>query len=161
MNPPRQTTDTCRARCAALTALCAIVAALCALTGGGFATPAAATTGGAATTVASDAHVGRDLAFTALRSGAATWYGPGLYGRRTACGQTLRPGTLGVAHRRLPCGTPVKIVYGGRAIVTRVIDRGPFSRGYSWDLTNGVREALGFDGSGTIRYAVALSLARP
>ena len=82
------------------------------------------------------------------RSAGATWYGPGLYGRHTACGQTLRPGTLGVAHRSLPCGTAVKFVFHGRQIVTRVIDRGPYAKGYRLDLTNGAREALDFAGSG-------------
>ena len=96
-----------------------------------------------------------------LRFAGATWYGPGFYGKQTACGQTLRPGTLGVAHRSLPCGTVVKFVFGGRQIVTRVIDRGPYAKGFAWDLTNGTREALGFEGSGRIRYAVAAQYARP
>ncbi len=108
-----------------------------------------------------DAHAGRGIAFTAFRTAGATWYGPGFYGKRTACGQTLRPRTLGVAHRNLPCGTAVKFVYKGRRIVTRVIDRGPYSKGFSWDLTNGAREALGFEGSGRIHYAVASHFARP
>jgi rare lipoprotein A (peptidoglycan hydrolase) len=100
------------------------------------------------------------IAFTPMRWAGATWYGPGLYGNRTACGQVLRPGTVGVAHRNLPCGTTVKFAYRGHQLVTRVIDRGPFSAGYSWDLTNGAREALGFEGSGQVRYAVELRYAR-
>jgi peptidoglycan lytic transglycosylase len=143
----------CSARRAAIVAACAL--GVLAAAG-----PAAAQTGGAATVAASDAEAGGGIAFTALRSAGATWYGPGFYGRRTACGQVLRPGTLGVAHRNLPCGTAVKFVYGGRQIVTRVIDRGPYAKGYSWDLTNGAREALEFEGSGQIRYAVALHYAR-
>jgi len=122
--------------------------------------PAAAAPGGASTGASYEAQAGSGIAFTALRVGGATWYGPGFYGKQTACGQTLRPGTLGVAHRNLPCGTAVKFVYEGRQIVTRVIDRGPYSRGFSWDLTNGAREALGFEGSGHIRYAVAMQFAR-
>jgi hypothetical protein len=117
-------------------------------------------TGGASTVASGGAQEGRGLAFAPLRSAGATWYGPGLYGKRTACGQVLRPGTLGVAHRDLPCGTPVRFVYHGRQIVTKVIDRGPFSRGNDWDLTNGARRALRFGGSGRIRYAVALEYAR-
>ena len=31
---------------------------------------------------------------TVYRSALATWYGPGEYGTETACGQTLRPGTI-------------------------------------------------------------------
>ena len=119
-----------------------------------------AVTGGAATIAAERAQTGGALAFSQMRTAGATWYGPGFYGNRTACGHTLTPGTVGVAHRSLPCGTPVKFAYRGRALVTPVIDRGPFSAGKAWDLTNGARLALGFSGSGKIRYAVALRLAR-
>lgn len=121
---------------------------------------AQAGTGGASTVVAKDAQLGSDLVFAPMRWAGATWYGPGFYGGQTACGQVLQPGTIGVAHRDLPCGTPVKLVYHGRQIVTKVIDRGPYSNGYDWDLTNGARQALGFNSSGQIRYAVALEYAR-
>lgn len=120
---------------------------------------AEADTGGAATTAAGGAYAG-GLAFSPMRSAGATWYGPGLYGRQTACGQVLQPQTIGVANRELPCGTTVKLAYRGRQLVTRVIDRGPYSTGNDWDLTNGARQALGFEGSDRIRYAVALSYAR-
>jgi len=85
----------------------------------------------------------------------ATWYGPGLYGNTTACGRVLRAGTVGLAHRTLPCGTVVAIAYRGRFLVTKVIDRGPYHRGYTWDLTNGARRLLGFEGVGELRHAVA------
>ena len=84
----------------------------------------------------------------------ATWYGPGLYGNTTACGQVLRAGTVGVAHKTLPCGSVVAIAYRGRFLVTKVIDRGPYHEGYSWDLTNGARRLLGFEGIGDVRHAV-------
>lgn len=103
---------------------------------------------------------GEDLVFSPFRSAGASWYGPGLYGNETACGQTLRPGTLGVAHRNLPCGTAVKFVYHGHAVVTQVIDRGPYAKGRAWDLTAAVSEALEFEGVGMLRYAVAVSYAR-
>ena len=142
------------ARCAAVLGACAVVA----LAG---AAPAAAATGGASGSASYEAQGGGDFAFSAFRFAGATWYGPGFYGRRTACGQTLRPGTLGVAHRSLPCGTVVKFAFGGHQVVTRVIDRGPYAKGVAWDLTNGTREALGFEGSGQIRFAVAAQYARP
>jgi hypothetical protein len=119
---------------------------------------ASAETGGASPIASSGTAGG--LAFTALRPAGATWYGPGLYGRHTACGQLLQPQTVGVANRDLPCGTTVKLVYRGRQLITTVIDRGPYSTGNDWDLTNGARRALGFDGADTIRYAVALRYAR-
>jgi rare lipoprotein A (peptidoglycan hydrolase) len=100
---------------------------------------------------------GAGLVFSApMRSAGATWYGPGLYGNGTACGQTLRPGTIGVAHRTLPCGTTVKINYHGHSLVTKVIDRGPYTPGNDFDLTNGARLALDFEGVGRVRYAVAV-----
>jgi len=74
----------------------------------------------------------------------ATWYGPGLYGNRTACGQTLRPDTVGVAHKELPCGTKVRFYYKGRSEKVRVIDRGPFVKGIEWDLTEAARKKLRF-----------------
>jgi hypothetical protein len=122
-------------------------------------TAQAAGTGGAATLASGGAQAGEGLAFTPLRWAGATWYGPGLYGNSTACGQVLRPHTMGVAHRSLPCGTVVKLAHRGRQIVTTVIDRGPFVSGVDWDLTNGIRQALGFDGAGSIRYAVSLEYA--
>ena len=86
---------------------------------------------------------------------AATWYGPGLYGNRMACGKVLRHTTVGVAHRTLPCGTKVTLAYRGRYAVVRVIDRGPFAGGYEFDLTSATADAIGFSASGNLRYAVA------
>ncbi len=79
----------------------------------------------------------------------ATWYGPGLYGNRTACGQTLGTSTLGVAHRSLPCGTNVSLLYEGRTITVPVIDRGPYTHA-EWDLTQETAERLGFSGTDTV-----------
>jgi rare lipoprotein A (peptidoglycan hydrolase) len=145
-----------RVRLAALPAACAL-----ALLGAAF--PAQAATGGVGAIAAIEAQGGAGTSFSSWRSAGATWYGPGLYGRHTACGQTLRPGTIGVAHRNLPCGTAVKFVFHGRQIVTRVIDRGPYSQGNDWDLTSRAAEALGFSSTGQaeIRYAVAAHYARP
>ena len=74
----------------------------------------------------------------------ATWFGPGFYGQRTACGQVLTPAVVGVAHRSLPCGTLVKVSYRGRQLIVPVIDRGPYAHnGAAWDLTSGAAQALG------------------
>lgn len=126
------------------------------------ATPAQATTGGASAVSGPGAEDGGEVAFAPMQWAGATWYGPGLYGRHTACGQLLGPDTIGVAHRSLPCGTTVKFVYHGHSIVTQVIDRGPYSRGNSWDLTQAAASALRFEKSGAdrLRFAVTLEYAR-
>jgi rare lipoprotein A len=126
------------------------------------AAPAQATTGGASTVAASEAQRGSEIAFAPMQWAGATWYGPGLYGRHTACGQLLGPHTVGVAHRSLPCGTTVKFVYHGHSVVTQVIDRGPFSYGNSWDLTLATARALHFDkvGADQVGYAISLEYAR-
>lgn len=87
---------------------------------------------------------------SALRPGGASYYGPGLYGNGVACGGVLRPGTVGVAHKTLPCGTKVKFRYGNRLVSARVIDRGPYIAGRDWDLTAALRNKLGFGGVGTV-----------
>ena len=86
-----------------------------------------------------------------MRALKATWYGPGLYGRRTACGIRLARTTLGVAHRTLPCETRVTFYHRGRFVTVPVIDRGPFRRGLSWDLTEAAATRLGFRATGVLR----------
>jgi hypothetical protein len=86
------------------------------------------------------------------RPALATFFGPGLYGNATYCGQVLTPLLLGVAHRRLPCGTQVAILYDRREIIVPVVDRGPFNGGYDWDLTQATADLLGFTASGPIGY---------
>ena len=120
----------------------------------GVVTGAQASTGGASS-YTPPAEEG-EHSFGAWRYGGASWYGPGLWGNKTACGQTLRPNTLGVAHKKLPCGTTVKFVYHGKSVVTQVIDRGPYVDGRAWDLTKAASDALGFEGVGRVRYAVAI-----
>jgi hypothetical protein len=72
----------------------------------------------------------------------ASWYGPGFYGNRTACGQIYTPEIIGVAHRTLPCGTLVTIEFRGRTMTIPVIDRGPYIAGRTLDLSNATKIAM-------------------
>ncbi len=90
----------------------------------------------------------------------ATWYGPGFYGGKTACGLRLTRSTEGVAHRTLPCGTKVEIRLGSRSVVLPVIDRGPFANGADLDLTKNVANRIGITGVSTVQYAVRHDLPR-
>jgi len=81
----------------------------------------------------------------------ATYYGPGLYGNRTACGKILRPHTRGIAHRSLPCGKAVPIYHNGRIGIFRVIDRGPYTDGVALDLTARSARRVGMRTTSSVR----------
>jgi rare lipoprotein A len=93
------------------------------------------------------APAGQLVVFRRVR---ATWYGPGLYGNTTACGQVLTEDLMGVAHRTLPCGTPVELVHGDRTLTVPVLDRGPYANGAHYDLTAAVARNLGFEGTADV-----------
>jgi rare lipoprotein A len=81
----------------------------------------------------------------AWRTAVCSAYGPGLYGRRTACGQILRTDTIGVAHRTYRCGTRLKFVgRNGQVVRANVIDRGPFVAGRTFDLTEGLVRRMAY-----------------
>jgi rare lipoprotein A len=90
---------------------------------------------------------------TVYRPARATWYGPGLYGHHTACGQVLSHRIMGVAHKTLPCGTPIELYLGGRSVTVPVIDRGPFANGARYDLTSATAQALGLTETVTLGVA--------
>jgi rare lipoprotein A len=85
--------------------------------------------------------------------GEASWYGPGLYGRKTASGEVLRPGTLTAAHRTLPFGTCLRVtnLENGRVVEVRVNDRGPYAAGRIVDVSEAAARALGMQGRGVTR----------
>lgn len=81
----------------------------------------------------------------------ATYFGPGLYGRKTACGRTLTHGIRGVAHKKLPCGTRIPFYYAGRIVILPVVDRGPYARGVTFDLTTAAAKTLGMSATSRVR----------
>lgn len=99
---------------------------------------------------ASAAKATSELAVTVYRPALATWYGPGFYGRRTACGKRMSRSLIGVAHKKLRCGTRVALLYKGRVLVAPVVDRGPYRKGTDWDLTYAAARTLGFTYTDTI-----------
>jgi rare lipoprotein A len=90
--------------------------------------------------------------------GDASYYGPGLYGRHTASGEVLRPGTLTAAHRTLPFGTCVRVtvVESGRSVQVRINDRGPYAAGRILDVSETAAQALGMVGRGVVRVRLTL-----
>ena len=84
----------------------------------------------------------------------ASWYGPGFYGNRTACGQVYTPEIIGVAHKTLPCGTVLTLTYGSRTLTVAVIDRGPYVAGRTLDLSNATKLAIGCADLCTLRMQI-------
>lgn len=85
-----------------------------------------------------------------FRRAFASWYGPGLYGNKLGCGGRLTPGTIGVAHKTMPCGTKLVLRHGSRIVRARVIDRGPYVGGREFDLTAATKQRLGFGSTGWV-----------
>jgi hypothetical protein len=87
---------------------------------------------------------------TVYRVATATQYGPGFYGKSTACGVKLTRNTIGLANRTLRCGEHVSVYYQGRTLSVPVIDRGPYANGADFDLTMATGRALGIGGTARI-----------
>jgi len=90
--------------------------------------------------------------------GAASWYGPGFYGRRTASGDVFGPDTLTAAHRTLPFGTRVRVtnLENGKTVVVRINDRGPFRRHRVIDLAHGAATVLQMKQAGEVPVAMEI-----
>ena len=90
--------------------------------------------------------------------GAASWYGPGFDGRRTASGDVFGPDTLTAAHRTLPFGTRVRVtnLENGKTVVVRINDRGPFRRHRVIDLAHGAATVLQMKQAGEVPVAMEI-----
>jgi rare lipoprotein A len=91
-----------------------------------------------------------------LKSGVASWYGPGFHGRRTANGERFNQHDLTAAHRSLPFGTRVRVtnLRNGQSVVVRINDRGPFSRGRVIDLSAQAARLIGVHSTGVAPVAL-------
>jgi len=82
------------------------------------------------------------------QKGAASWYGPGFHGRRTASGERFDANAFTAAHRTLPFGARVKVTNtrNGRSVMVRINDRGPYAHGRVIDLSKASARAIGLTG---------------
>jgi rare lipoprotein A len=90
-----------------------------------------------------------------LQKGAASWYGPGFHGKRTANGEKFNTHELTAAHKTLAFGTEVRVTNErtGRSVVVRINDRGPYAHGRVIDLSKAAAEAVGLSGVGQVTLA--------
>jgi len=75
--------------------------------------------------------------------------------RHTVCGHKLTAKTIGVAHPVLPCNVKIYIEFGGKQVLTEVIDRGPYAAGREFALTHALAEAVGLHGTQAIKWRYA------
>jgi hypothetical protein len=78
-----------------------------------------------------------------------------LAGRVSGCGTLLTPKTLGVDHQVLPCGAKVFLTFRGKTVLTTVVDRGPFSPRFDFEMTPALAEQVGLSGVQSIRWSFA------
>jgi rare lipoprotein A len=90
-----------------------------------------------------------------VQSGAASWYGPGFHGKRTANGETFNTNDLIAAHKTLPFGTQLRVTNErtGKSVVVRINDRGPYAHGRVIDLSKAAAQAVGIEGVGQVSLA--------
>lgn len=79
----------------------------------------------------------------------ASWYGAES-GSRTANGEHFDGSSLTFAHKTMAFGTRVQFCRGGRCVVARCNDRGPFVAGRTFDLSRATFGAIAPLGSGVI-----------
>jgi len=96
-----------------------------------------------------------------LESGIASWYGALHQGRRTASGETFNKDALTAAHKSLPIGAWVRVMYWrtGKSVVVRINDRGPHRAGRIIDLSEAAAKAIGLEDIGSVSVSEASSTA--
>jgi hypothetical protein len=75
--------------------------------------------------------------------------------RRSNCRWLLEPGTLGIVHPVLPCGTKVFLDYGGKRVYTQVVDRAAVPSSVDFDVTSALADRIGLSGTRDVRWAFA------
>jgi rare lipoprotein A (peptidoglycan hydrolase) len=90
------------------------------------------------------------------QTGIASYYGPGLHGRKTASGERFNQNAMTAAHRSAPFGSTLKVtnISNGRSVFVRVNDRGPFVRGRVVDVSTIAARQLGMTGRGLAKVRV-------
>lgn len=85
-----------------------------------------------------------------VKTGIASWYGPGYHGKRTSSGERYDMDALTAAHERYAFGTRVRVTLlsTGRSVEVRINDRFP-NRKRVIDLSRGAARKIGLIGPGT------------
>ena len=87
----------------------------------------------------------------------ATYYARRFEGRKTTSGARYRRNKMTAAHLSLPFGTIVTVTNpeNGKSVEVEVNDRGPHSKKYKIDLSEGAAREIGIYGKGVARVEIS------
>lgn len=90
--------------------------------------------------------------------GAASWYGPGFNGKKTASGEIFDETKLTAAHKTIPLGSKARVTHlgNGKSVEVLINDRGPYVEGRMIDLSHAAAKALGMIDNGIAKVQVEL-----
>ncbi|SEA11991.1 septal ring lytic transglycosylase RlpA family protein [Pedobacter hartonius] len=94
---------------------------------------------------------------TRIKTGLATYYHRKFEGRRTTSGARYRAKKFTCAHMSLPLGTIVTVtnLSNGKSVEVEVNDRGPHSKRYIIDVSEGAAKELGFFNKGQSQVSIS------
>jgi hypothetical protein len=75
--------------------------------------------------------------------------------QRTSCGQVLSSESLGITHPVLPCGAKLVLRHGDELVLSEVIDNVLVEGGREIEVTEGLAEMLGLQGTDEIEWRFA------
>lgn len=94
------------------------------------------------------------------KTGYATYYARKFEGRKTSSGVRYRGSKMTAAHLKLPFGTIVTVtnLSNGKSVELEVNDRGPHSKKFIIDVSEGAARELGFYGKGISQVEISYRL---
>jgi len=94
--------------------------------------------------------------------GAASWYGPGFSGKKTASGEIFDETKFTAAHKTMPLGTRARVTHleNGKSVEVVINDRGPYTEGRMIDLSQAAARALGMISNGVAKVRIELLKCR-
>ncbi|MGZ8136814.1 MAG: septal ring lytic transglycosylase RlpA family protein [Methylococcaceae bacterium] len=96
-----------------------------------------------------------------LKTGLASWYGPGFHGRKTATGEIFDMHAMTAAHKTLPIPSYAQVtnLENHRSVIVRINDRGPYIGDRVIDLSYAAAKKLDMqdDGVGKVEIKAITS----
>jgi len=90
--------------------------------------------------------------------GAASWYGSGFNGKKTASGELYDDSKFTAAHKTIALGNKAKVTHlgNGKSVEVVINDRGPYVKGRMIDLSQAAAQALGMIDKGVAKVQIEL-----